>query len=251
MRQKLIAANWKMNKTLEEVNDFLHNFNYAEASNISDVKVLICPPHVYLFHLSEFYRDKGIAVGAQNVSAYISGAYTGEISASMLKSLSIKFCITGHSERRKYFGEEDKLLSEKINILLYNDIIPIYCCGELIEERKQGKHFEVVKTQIKNALFHLTPSQISNLVIAYEPVWAIGTGVNATPEEAQEMHAYIRKIIDNSFGSEISQKMLILYGGSCNSSNSKELFSCPDVDGGLVGGASLQSDEFLNIIKTA
>jgi triosephosphate isomerase len=181
------------------------------------------------------------------VSQFIKGAYTGEVSAAMLESMGVSHCIVGHSERRKYFGETDKIIAEKIKNLLSFHITPIYCCGETLEERNQKSHFEVVATQISEALFHLTDEEMGEIVIAYEPVWAIGTGVNATPQQAQEMHDFIRRFILDKYGNEVANDLSILYGGSCNAQNAKELFSMPDVDGGLIGGASLIAEDFLTI----
>jgi triosephosphate isomerase (TIM) len=251
MRTKLVAANWKMNKSKAEVDEFIHQFPAEQAKHLNNVEILICPPYPYLSFLNELYSGKGIHIGAQNISAYEKGAYTGEVSASILKSLNIDYCIIGHSERRKYFHETDADLSAKVNQTLKYYIRPVFCCGELIEERNKGVHFEVVENQLKNAVFHLEPDLFSRLVIAYEPVWAIGTGLNATSEQAQEMHRFIRQTIEDQYNSEIAAKILILYGGSCNSQNAQELFACPDVDGGLVGGASLMADEFYKIIMAA
>lgn len=251
MRKKLIAANWKMHKTSEEVDDFINHFSFNEAQNNHNVRVLICPPFLYLPILKKNYREKGILVGAQNVSEHDKGAFTGEISASMLRSMDIDYCIIGHSERRKYFFEDNEKLTKKVDLAIQYSIVPIFCCGEQLEQRQGEKHFSVVEDQIRSALFHLDKDLITKVVIAYEPVWAIGTGVNATASQAQEMHAYIRNLIRNEYDDNIAQSILILYGGSCNSSNAAELFSCADVDGGLVGGASLDPEEFLKIIKAA
>jgi triosephosphate isomerase len=179
-----------------------------------------------------------------------SGAYTGEISGPMLSEMNVEFCIIGHSERRKYFGESHEFLQRKVDAAIRNGIRPIFCCGELLPERQADKHFDVVKKQLDESLFHLLQDDFQDVVIAYEPVWAIGTGVNATPHQAQEMHAYIRGLIAKKYGKTIADDISILYGGSCNGKNAAELFANPDVDGGLIGGASLKADEFIQIINS-
>jgi triosephosphate isomerase len=192
-----------------------------------------------------------VFVGAQNVSQFETGAYTGEISASMLRSMHIDFAIIGHSERRKYFKESDEELFAKAKTALKYDIAPIFCCGELLEEREAGRHFEVVKQQLEKTIFKLEAEDFARVIIAYEPVWAIGTGVNATSEQAQEMHFYIRDLIWKKFGAEAAAEISILYGGSVNAKNAQELFSMPDVNGGLIGGASLKAEEFVEIVLAA
>ncbi len=251
MRKKIVAGNWKMNKTFSEADDLI--FKISELINKNypmDVMVVLCPPFPYLELATDLTQDNDISIGAQNVSNHDSGAYTGEVAAAMLKSIDVEYCIIGHSERRKYFNESSKLLAEKVNILLKNDIIPIFCCGELLPEREAGNHFNIVKKQITDALWHLDSEYFKKIVLAYEPVWAIGTGVNATPEQAQEMHAFIREIISTKYGAEVAENTTILYGGSCNSKNAKELFANPDVDGGLIGGASLKAEEFIRIVNS-
>ncbi len=240
-----------MNKTFSEADDLI--FKISELINENypmDVMVVVCPPFPYLELATDLTQDNDISIGAQNVSNHDSGAYTGEVAAAMLKSIDVEYCIIGHSERRKYFNESSKLLAEKVNILLKNDIIPIFCCGELLPEREANNHFNIVEKQITDALWHLDSEQFKKIVLAYEPVWAIGTGVNATPEQAQEMHAFIRGIISTKYGTEVAENTTILYGGSCNSKNAKELFANPDVDGGLIGGASLKAEEFVKIIES-
>ena len=209
---------------------------------------MVCPPSIYLEMASDFADESFFTVGAQNVSEHENGAYTGEISAEMLAAVDIEYCIIGHSERRKYFEESNSALAEKANKLLDNDITPIFCCGEVITEGEKNIHFEVVKKQIEEGLFHLNKDEFSNIVIAYEPVWAIGTGLTASPEQAQEMHAFIRKMISEKYGEKIASETSILYGGSCNPTNAAELFSQQDVDGGLIGGASLKANDFVKII---
>lgn len=251
MRKRIVAGNWKMNKTFEEADELL--FELAEGFSeleLENVEVVICPPALYLEMSTDVGLENGFSVGAQNCSYEDSGAYTGEISASMLKSLEVDYCLVGHSERRKYFNETHAELAQKVDQLLENDISPIFCCGELLEEREANKHFEVVKTQLADSLFHLNAEEIANVVVAYEPVWAIGTGKTASSDQAQEMHAYIRSILAEKYGAELADEMTILYGGSCNAKNAQELFAQEDVDGGLIGGASLKSADFISIAKS-
>lgn len=251
MRKNIVAGNWKMNKTFTEADDLLFEIKEKMLTKkLNNVTLIICPPAPYLELVSDVAEEVDVFVGAQNVSQFDDGAYTGEISASMLNSMEIDYCIVGHSERRKYFGETNSDLAKKIDKLLDNSIDPIYCVGELLEERENNNQFEVVKTQISEGLFHLTLEEMANIIIAYEPVWAIGTGKTATPAQAQEMHAYIRKLILDKYGVELANEISILYGGSCNAKNAKELFANPDVDGGLIGGASLIADDFLAIANS-
>ncbi|MCB0823929.1 MAG: triose-phosphate isomerase [Bacteroidales bacterium] len=251
MRTNIVAGNWKMNLNFEEADELINNIvEFLENETLENVGVIVCPPAVYLELATDQAQDNDLFVGAQNMSNHESGAYTGEISGRMLASMGVNYCIIGHSERRKYFNENHEMLAEKVNMALKNDISPIFCCGEVLPEREAGKHFEVVKKQLEESLFHLQPGDFSNVVIAYEPVWAIGTGVTATPEQAQEMHAFIRKLLVDKYGHDLADETTILYGGSCNAKNAKELFANPDVDGGLIGGASLKSDEFISIIQS-
>lgn len=247
----IVAGNWKMNVHFSEAEDLIVEI----ADNLEDksakVEVIVCPPYLYIEMATDIEQESNIFIGAQNMSQFEDGAYTGEISAAMLQSLGVRFCIIGHSERRKYFHENDEVLFEKLKLASKYDIMPIFCIGELLEERNQGKQFEVVKSQLENTAFKLSKDDFEKITFAYEPVWAIGTGVTATKEQAQEMHAFIRKLIDEKYGSSIADECFILYGGSCNSSNAYELFSQPDVDGGLIGGASLNAEEFLNIVEIA
>jgi triosephosphate isomerase len=250
MRSNIVAGNWKMNLTFEEADDLVNDLaDFVNDNVLEGVGVIVCPPAVYLELASDVANEAGFFVGAQNISQFESGAYTGEISAPMLASMGITYTIIGHSERRKYFHESHSVLAEKVNVALKNNLSPIFCCGELLPEREAGSHFDVVKKQLNESLFHLLKADFVNVVIAYEPVWAIGTGVNATPDQAQEMHAYIRGLIAEKYGKEQAENTTILYGGSCNAKNAKELFANPDVDGGLIGGASLKSDEFIKIIQ--
>lgn len=251
MRKKIVAGNWKMNNTFEQADDLLNNiFQMLEDDKPEDVDVIVCPPFTYLEIATDLAEDGDFFVGAQNVSENSFGAYTGEISAPMLKSMGVDYCIIGHSERRKYFNESNELLAKKVEKLLDNNIRPIFCCGEQLADRENSKHFDVVKTQIQKALFNLNRDEFINIIIAYEPVWAIGTGVNASPEQAQEMHAFIRSLIAEKYGDDVAQEISILYGGSCKPSNAKQLFANLDVDGGLIGGASLKADDFFEIIKS-
>ena len=253
MRQKIVAGNWKMNKTFEEANILASEVMGMVADEVKgNVKVIFCTPFPYLHPIKNLLGNNSrISVGAQNCSEHESGAYTGETSAVMLKSMNIPYVILGHSERRQYFGEDGKLLAKKVDVALKNNLIPIFCCGEPLEVREKNGHEALVKKQVEESLFHLDAAQLQKVVIAYEPVWAIGTGKTATSQQAQEMHAVIRKHLAGKFGASVADSISILYGGSVNAANAKELFSCPDVDGGLVGGASLKSREFTEIIKSA
>lgn len=215
-----------------------------------DVKVILAPPALYLANL-EMLKTLTCDLAAQNCSHHDYGAFTGEISAAMLSAMNVHYCIVGHSERRQYFDETNDLLKKKVDACLRNKVTPIFCVGELIEERKQNKHFVTVLRQLEQSLFHLTPAELESVIIAYEPVWAIGTGVTATTEEAQEMHAFIREQLMLHAGESVAQNISILYGGSVNAANSAELFACNDVDGGLVGGASLKAKDFAQIIQSA
>ena len=253
MRNKIVAGNWKMNCSFDEaemlVDDILDLFEEKEEL---DCEVIVCPPFPYLEMLTDMeFEEQQFNVGAQNCSAYEKGAYTGEVSAKMLRSLDVDYCIVGHSERRKYFGETNEVLAEKINRLIENNLSPIYCVGEVLEEREANRHFEVVKEQLEKGLFHLDQDAIYDVIIAYEPVWAIGTGKTATPDQAQEMHAFIRSLVKDHYGDAVADEIRILYGGSCNAKNATELFSQPDVDGGLIGGASLKAEDFVSICVQA
>jgi triosephosphate isomerase (TIM) len=251
MRQKIVAGNWKMNKTLEEANILASEITGMVADEVKgDVKVIFCVPFPYLLPIkNQLGNNSRIAVGAQNCSEHESGAYTGEVSAPMLKSMGVPYVILGHSERRQYFGEDGKLLAKKVDVALKHGLIPIYCCGEPLEVRESNGHEALVKKQVEESLFHLSGDVIKTIVIAYEPVWAIGTGKTATAQQAQDMHAVIRKHIASKYGQPVADAVSILYGGSVNAANAKELFACVDVDGGLVGGASLKSREFTEVIK--
>lgn len=252
MRTKIVAGNWKMNKTFEESEDFLNDLaDRMEAEEFPNVTVVVCPPAPYLELASDLGEEVGFFTGSQNISDKEFGAYTGEISAPMVCSLGASFTIIGHSERRTYFGENDELLQAKALQALKHDLIPIFCCGEVLGERNKGIHLDVVRRQLEVALFGLDATEFEKVVIAYEPVWAIGTGITATPSQAQEMHLFIRSLIADKYSWDVANNTSILYGGSCNEKNAAELFSQPDVDGGLIGGASLKVDSFMEIIKAA
>lgn len=245
MRNKIVAGNWKMNLDKEKALDL---FNSLNREVVEGVEIIIAPASIYLSSFSE--NNPIIKLSAQNVSQNSNGAFTGEISSSMLSSLNISYCLVGHSERRTYQNESDELIFEKTKSLLDKGLKPIFCCGELLDDRKNNNAFHVVNKQLHSILNKLNKDQILNVVIAYEPVWAIGTGLTASAEDAQEMHQYIRSLLSEKFGKDISSKIPILYGGSCKPDNAKELFSQNDIDGGLIGGASLDSDSFLTIAKS-
>lgn len=251
MRKKIVAGNWKMNKNFQDAEDLMFEIvDELTEKGSGDTEVIVCPPAVYLEMSSDIAAENGFMVGAQNLSQWDAGAYTGEISASMLHSMGITHSILGHSERRTYFGETDKVIAVKIDLALKYGMTPIYCCGEVLAERQAEKHFEVVRNQVSEALFHLGNEAINQVIIAYEPVWAIGTGVTASPAQAQEMHAFIRSLLTEKYGAEISAEISILYGGSCNAQNAVELFANPDVDGGLIGGAALKAADFVSIVNS-
>ncbi len=248
MRQNIVAGNWKMNKTLQEGVELASELNSILAGKTPNCKVVIGVPATHITEVVKTVDASKIAVSAQNCADKESGAYTGETSAAMVKSTGAECVILGHSERREYYGETNETLKEKTNLALANGLTPIFCIGEVLEEREANKQNEVVKTQIEEALFHLSAEEFGKIVLAYEPVWAIGTGKVATPEQAQEIHAYIRSVVADKFGTEVADNCSILYGGSCKPSNAKELFANPDVDGGLIGGASLKAEDFVGII---
>jgi len=249
MRKHIVAGNWKMNKTFEEADELINDIkDQLEGITLDrNTQVIICPPFPFLEMATDYSEESYFAVGAQNVSDQESGAYTGEVSAAMLESMELEYCIVGHSERRAYYHETDEIVARKVDQLLKHGISPIVCCGEVLEEREANRQFEVVKKQITDGLFHLTAEQFANIIIAYEPVWAIGTGKTATPEQAQEIHAFIRGLIAEMYGQAVADETSILYGGSCKPGNAKELFANPDVDGGLIGGASLKANDFIGI----
>lgn len=251
MRKNIVAGNWKMNLDFETgVSLFSEIVNMVKDEVIGQQEVIICSPFIHLSTISKLAEGvKNVTTGAQNVHQAESGAYTGEISASQIKSIGATHVILGHSERRAYFGETDQLLAEKVNTTLANGLKPIFCIGETKEERESGKFFDVIKTQLDNGVFHLDATAFENVVLAYEPIWAIGTGLTASPEQAQEVHAFIRETLAAKYGQEVADNASILYGGSCNPSNAATLFAQKDIDGGLIGGASLKSRDFLEIVK--
>jgi len=249
MRKKIIAGNWKMHKSFDEAMALASEvIQMVKDEYRGSAETVLIPPFVYVNALSRMIEGN-VSTGAQNCSNHASGAYTGEVSASMIKSCGAKYVIIGHSERRQYFGEHNAWLAQKVDAVLANGLNPIYCCGETLEERESGKHFDLLKSQISEGLFHLNADQLKSTVIAYEPVWAIGTGKTASTAQAQEVHAFIRGLIAEKFGNEVAQEITIQYGGSVKPENAAELFSAPDIDGALVGGAALQSRSFVDIIK--
>lgn len=250
MRQQIAAANWKMNLTWEQGQQLLNGILGANVAPKANQAVIIAVPFPYLVAAKEIVeKNAGYFVAAQNCYHKKSGAFTGEVSAEMLKSIGVKYVIIGHSERREYFNETNQQLADKLNLLLENGIIPVFCCGEPLAVREANEQNSYVEQQLVESLFHLTPEQISGIVIAYEPIWAIGTGKTATAEQAQEIQAYLRSVLAGKYGKEVAAKIPVLYGGSVKAANAKEIFSNEDVDGGLVGGASLQAEEFVKIIE--
>lgn len=252
MRKKIVAGNWKMNLNFEEGQKLTSEIvNMLKDENVKDVSVVLNPPFPHLYPVKKLIGDTpNLYLGSQNCSDKASGAYTGETSAGMLASFGAKFVILGHSERREYFKESNELLTAKTKQALDNSLTPIFCCGEPLEIREAGTHESYVTQQLTESLFGFSPEEMSKIVIAYEPIWAIGTGKTASSEQAQEMHAAIRKHLASKFGQELANNISILYGGSCNPSNAQEIFSKPDVDGGLIGGASLKSRDFVEIVKS-
>ncbi len=246
MRNKIVAGNWKMNTTPAQGVELAKGVA-AGARNLGDgVQLIICPPFTHLSEVVKATRGTGVAVGAQNCAAEEKGAYTGEVSAAMLASLGVEYVILGHSERREYYGETSATLNRKMAMAYTNKLIPIYCVGEKLDDREAGRHFDIVRAQLEEVVYNLTPEQFDRLIVAYEPVWAIGTGKTATSEQAEEMHSRIREILRLKFGAA-ADATHILYGGSCNPKNAPELFSKENVDGGLIGGASLSADDFISI----
>jgi triosephosphate isomerase len=249
MRRMIIAGNWKMNKDIKETFDFILPLkNNLIGQNLS-VEVVVCPPFTSLYVASELLKETNVKLGAQNMFYEVEGAYTGEVSPKMLKSVKCEYVILGHSERRRYFYETDEIVNKKVKKALEFELKPIICIGETLEEREQGKTFEVIEKQVRGTLSGLSVDEVKSVVIAYEPVWAIGTGRNATPEQAQEAHKFIREVVAGLFDSDVADKLIIQYGGSVTAENAYSLLSQPDVDGALVGGASLKIDSFLKIIK--
>lgn len=250
MRKKIAAANWKMNLTFQQGETLLDEILGAGIELTAHQLAIFAVPYPYLLMArSEVENETNFYVAAQNCHQKKSGAYTGEVSTEMLRSMGVNYCLVGHSERREYFGESNALLAEKVNACLEYSITPIFCCGEPLDIREAGTQNDYVAVQLQESLFHLSADQLKNVVIAYEPIWAIGTGKTASTEQAQEMHAHLRSILAGQYGAAVADEISILYGGSVKAGNARELFACPDVDGGLVGGASLVAADFIEIIR--
>ncbi|MAD96901.1 MAG: triose-phosphate isomerase [Flavobacteriaceae bacterium] len=251
MRKNIIAGNWKMNKTFQESVDLIHNLNDGiDQGSLTDKRIMVAPTFVNLYPSLLESKDSPVEVIAQNLHEEDSGAFTGEVAAPMLTAMDVKTVILGHSERRTLFNESPELLAKKVDKALEHDLEVIFCIGETLKIRKTENHYLEIAGQVRKSLFHLRAEQWKNIIIAYEPVWAIGTGLTATPEQAEEMHQFIRRIIEKKYSSEVAESTSILYGGSVKPNNAEEIFSQPDVDGGLVGGASLNAEDFLAIINS-
>ncbi len=248
MRKKIVAGNWKMNMNLQDGIKLAKEVNDSLKADKPNCEVVICTPFIHLASVNGLLDKSLVKLGAENCADKASGAYTGEVSAEMIKSTGAEYVILGHSERRAYYGETAETLKEKVKLALANNLEVIFCIGEVLAEREADKQNEVVGAQLAGSLFDLTAEEFSHIVLAYEPVWAIGTGKTATAEQAEEMHAFIRTTIAEKFGAEAGENVTILYGGSCKPGNAKELFAKPDVDGGLIGGAALKADSFKGII---
>lgn len=248
MRKKIVAGNWKMNNDLEQTKILIDEIIAKKPENTA-AKIVIAPSFVNLYTAVKQTSGTNIIVAAQNMHQSENGAYTGEVSVNMLKSINVNTVILGHSERRFYFGETNSILSEKVSTALKHNLTVIFCFGEELKDRHSGNHFNIVENQLKEGLFHITENDWKNIVLAYEPVWAIGTGETASPEQAQEIHAFVRGLLESNIGKTIAEQTSILYGGSVKPDNAKEIFSKPDVDGGLIGGAALKSDDFIAIIN--
>ena len=248
MRKQIVAGNWKMNTTLQEGVILAKEVNEALKNVTPNCDVIIAVPFTHLASINAVIDSTKLGLGAENCADKKSGAYTGEVSASMVASTGAKYVILGHSERRQYYGETSETLKEKVALAFENALTPIFCIGEVLEEREKSIHFDVVKSQIVDALFNLSAEDFGKIVLAYEPVWAIGTGKTATDDQAEEMHAFIRGVIAEKYGNQVAEDTTILYGGSCKPSNAKELFAKPNVDGGLIGGASLEAESFMGIV---
>ena len=249
MRKNIVVGNWKMNlqrkeslELVEKVISLLENY---------DVEVVLAPSYTYLYKINKICNDLSfVQTASQNISKNKNGAFTGEVSAEMIQSLGVKYTILGHSERREYFNESNQDLQRKVDLAISSDLDVIFCCGESLDQRDSGVHFDYIKSQIEDSLFHLTEEEFSKIVIAYEPIWAIGTGVTASSHQAEEIHAFIRSLIFDKYGENVSVNCSILYGGSCNPNNAKDLFSKENIDGGLIGGSSLDANSFIEIIKS-
>ncbi|MDG1045906.1 MAG: triose-phosphate isomerase [Bacteroidia bacterium] len=245
MRQKIVAGNWKMNLDINQGKKLLSEILDSDINK--DTLTIIAPPSIHLNSFNQMLSHTNIALAAQNCHQHDAGAYTGEISASMLKSVGVEYVILGHSERREYFMEDSLSLSFKVINAIKHGIRPIYCCGETLTQRQEGEHFRTISNQIEHGLFQLNEMELLNCIIAYEPVWAIGTGETASPKQAQEVHNFIRKTIAKQYGDMVADNISILYGGSVKPANAEELFTCPDIDGGLIGGAALNAESFVTI----
>lgn len=249
MRKKIVAGNWKMNMDLKAGIELASGVKDYFLNTETKAGIVLCPPFIHLAPLGDILKGSAIDLGAQNCSSEPSGAFTGEVSCSMIISTGASYVIIGHSERRTYFHEDDLLLNKKTKLAVATGLKAIFCCGEVLAEREKNIHFDVVRRQLETGLFNLTSDEMKNVVIAYEPVWAIGTGLTATPAQAQEMHSHIRNLLTEKYGVGFVGEVTILYGGSCKASNAAELFAMPDVDGGLIGGASLKKEEFCAIAE--
>mgnify|MGYP002510992431 CR=1 FL=1 len=248
MRKKIVAGNWKMNKTLQEGVSLAKELNDLLVANKPNCDVVICTPFIHLATVSGLINEEVLQLGAENCADKASGAYTGEVSAEMVKSTGAQYVILGHSERREYYNETPEVLKEKVDLALANGLKILFCIGESLEQREANQQNEVCKAELEGSVFHLTAEQWANVVIAYEPIWAIGTGKTATSDQAEEIHAYIRSCVAEKYGQEVADNTSILYGGSCKGSNAPELFAKPNIDGGLIGGASLKAADFKGII---
>ena len=248
MRKNIVAGNWKMNMNLQEGLKLAKEIENYYSDKPGNTGVILCTPFIHLAEVAGVLKSGKVKLGAQNSASEASGAYTGEVSPAMIKSTGAQYVIIGHSERRTYYHEDDQLLNRKTTLAIATGLEVIFCCGEVKEERESGKHFDVVKKQLENGLFTIPAEDFKKVIIAYEPVWAIGTGLTATPEQAQEMHKYIRGLVSGKYGKEIAEDLTIQYGGSCKPSNAAEIFSKPDVDGGLIGGAALKKEDFCAIV---
>ncbi len=252
MRKKIVAGNWKMNQDYTSGTAlFSEVLTMIDDEILGNQEVIVCPPFIHLSTLGQLAKNSSkVFIGAQNCHQADAGAFTGEVSAAMIQSVGAKYVIIGHSERRQYFGESDELLAEKVKSALKNGLSPIFCIGETLQKRESGNFLAIIAQQLNKGLFHLAAEALKQVILAYEPVWAIGTGLTASPEQAQEVHAFIRKTIADAYGAALAEEISILYGGSCNPKNAAELFAQADIDGGLIGGASLKSRDFVDIVKT-
>ncbi len=253
-RRYIVAGNWKMNLTRRECNSLIDNLESALKTQPlnPNVQLIIAPSFIHLAKVSDKVKSLGlpISIAAQNCSSFEKGAYTGEVSLEMLKSYGINYIIIGHSERREYFKESYEVLAKKVSLSLKYGLKPIFCCGEILEQREAGQQDKIIAQQLKKSLFHLSESEIKKVIIAYEPVWAIGTGKTASVEQAQTVHAFIRGLLAKNYSPSLSENTQILYGGSCKPNNARELFASSDIDGGLIGGASLKADDFIKIAQS-